>query len=90
MGDGGAPLLRNGGMKMKVLVYGAVMLVGIGELISERMQKRDRVLPKKRLYRSFGALAFGGLAVSGIQENIRRSLKRAARRKGAIWTLHAI
>ena len=38
------------------------MLVGIGELVSERLQKLDRVLPKKRLYRGFGALAFGGLA----------------------------
>lgn len=44
------------------LLCGAVMLVGIGELISERMQKLDRVLPKKRLYRGFGALTFGGLA----------------------------
>lgn len=44
------------------LLCGAVMLVGIGELISERIQKLDRVLPKKRLYCGFGALAFGGLA----------------------------
>lgn len=40
----------------------AAMLVGIGELISERVQKLDRVLPKKRLYRGFGALTFSGLA----------------------------
>lgn len=44
------------------LLCGAVMLVGIGELISERIRKLDRVLPKKRLYRGFGALTFGGLA----------------------------
>lgn len=44
------------------LLCGIAMLVGIGELISERIQKLDRVLPKKRLYRGFGALAFGGLA----------------------------
>lgn len=43
------------------LVCGAAMLVGIGELISERIQKIDRVLPKKRLYRGFGMLTFGGL-----------------------------
>lgn len=36
------------------------MLVGIIELISERIQKLDRILPKKRLYRGFGALTWGG------------------------------
>lgn len=43
------------------LLCGIAMLVGVGELISERLQKLDRVLPKKRLYRGFGALTFGGL-----------------------------
>lgn len=38
------------------------MLVAIGELISERLQKLNRVLPKKRLYRGFGTLTFSGLA----------------------------
>ena len=37
------------------------MLIGIAELISERILKLDRVLPKKRLYRGFGALTRGGL-----------------------------
>ena len=37
------------------------MLVGIVELISERILKLDRVLPKKRLYRGFGALTWGGI-----------------------------
>lgn len=50
------------GLLLLDLLCGAVMLVGIVELISERIQKLDRVLPKKRLYRGFGALAFGGLA----------------------------
>ena len=36
------------------------MIVGIAELISERFQKLDRILPKKRLYRGFGALVWGG------------------------------
>lgn len=36
------------------------MLVGIVELISERILKLDRILPKKRLYRGFGALTWGG------------------------------
>ena len=33
-----------------------LMLAGVCELISERIVKLDRVLPKKRLYRGFGAL----------------------------------
>ena len=37
------------------------MVVGIAELISERIAKLDRILPKKRLYRGFGALTRGGL-----------------------------
>ena len=38
------------------------MAVGIIELISERILKLDRILPKKRLYRGFGALIWGGFA----------------------------
>ena len=37
------------------------MVVGIAELIIERIAKLDRILPKKRLYRGFGALTQGGL-----------------------------
>lgn len=44
------------------LICAAAMIVGIVELISERIQKLDRILPKKRLYRGFGSLTFGGLA----------------------------
>ncbi len=40
---------------------GALMLLGIGELISERVAGLDRVLPKKRLLRGFGALTLGGI-----------------------------
>lgn len=43
------------------VICGAAMLVGIAELIRERRQKLDRVLPKLCLYRGFGALTFGGL-----------------------------
>ena len=39
----------------------AAMVVGIVELISERILKLDRSLPQKRLYRGFGALTWGGL-----------------------------
>ena len=36
------------------------MIVGIVELISERVLKLDRILPKKRLFRGFSALTWGG------------------------------
>lgn len=37
------------------------MLVGILELISERISKLDRILPRTRLLRGFGALTLGGI-----------------------------
>ena len=37
-----------------------LMLVGIMELISERIAKLDRLLSRLRLYRGFGALMIGG------------------------------
>lgn len=37
-----------------------LMLIGIFELISERIARLDRVLPQIRLYRGFGALMIGG------------------------------
>ena len=58
---------------------GVLMLIGVGELISERIAGLDRVLPGKRLFRGFGALTAGGLlgipmAILGL----KRSKKRAA------------
>lgn len=38
-----------------------LMLLGVGELISERMTGLDRVLPRHRLLRGFGALTMGGI-----------------------------
>lgn len=38
-----------------------LMLIGVCELISERVAKLDRLLPKKRLFRGFGALTLGGI-----------------------------
>ena len=38
-----------------------LMLIGLIELISERICKLDYVLPKKRLLRGFGALTLGGI-----------------------------
>ena len=37
------------------------MGLGVGELISERIAGLDRVLPKRRLLRGFGALTLGGI-----------------------------
>ena len=42
------------------IIPAVAMVVGIVELISERILKLDRILPKKRLHRGFGALTWGG------------------------------
>ena len=54
------------------------MVVGIAELISERIAKLDRILPKKRLYRGFGALTWGGfggmiVGLTGLFAGLRNS-----------------
>ena len=46
---------------MAALLPGGLMLLGVGELISERIAGLDRVLPKRRLLRGFGALTMGGI-----------------------------
>ena len=43
------------------LVPALLMLIGIAELISERIAKLDRILPGERLLRGFGALTLGGI-----------------------------
>ena len=43
------------------IIPALLMIVGIIELISERIQKLDRILPYKRLLRGFGFLTYGGL-----------------------------
>ena len=43
------------------MLPGGLMLLGVGELISERIAGLDRVLPKRRLLRGFGALSVGGI-----------------------------
>lgn len=42
------------------IIFAILLVIGIAELISERIAKLDRVLPKIRLYRGFGALTLGG------------------------------
>lgn len=38
-----------------------LMIIGIVEIISERIAKLDRILPRKRLLRGFGMLTIGGI-----------------------------
>ena len=47
---------------LAALLPGGLMLLGVGELISERIAGLDRVLPKRRLLRGFGALSVGGIS----------------------------
>ena len=41
-------------------------LLGLVELISERIQKLDYILPKARVYRGFGALSLGGITGAAV------------------------
>lgn len=52
---------ENAAINIVAIVPAVCMLIGIAELISERIAKLDRILPKARLYRGFGALTLGGL-----------------------------
>ena len=54
-----SPLMMT--LLMIAVIPAVLMLVGILELISERIAKLDRVLPKIRLIRGFGALTLGGI-----------------------------
>ena len=54
------------------------MLMGVGELISERIAGLDRVLSGERLFRGFGALTAGGIlgipmAILGLKRNKKRA-----------------
>ena len=56
-----------------------LMLAGVMELISERIAGLDRVLPKKRLIRGFGALTAGGIlgipaSMAGFKKKPKRTL----------------
>lgn len=57
--------MGDGVMRVMILVSvipAIMMLIGLVELINERICKLDRILSKKRLYRGFGMLYFGGIA----------------------------
>ncbi len=61
-----------------------LMLIGVGELISERITKLDRILPKKRLYCGFGALTLGGIV--GIPVSVIGLIARSTS-KLPLWML---
>ncbi len=56
-------LLRKGisWFSLLALIPAIFMLIGVIELVSERIQKLDWVLPKTRLYCGFGSLTLGGI-----------------------------
>ena len=60
------------------IIPSVLILIGIVELISERIHGLDRVLSGKRLFRGFGALTAGGLlgipaALYGMKQNKKRA-----------------
>ena len=63
------------------LLPGGLMGLGVGELISERIAGLDRVLPKRRLLRGFGALTLGGIGgmlVSAVGLTVQKEKKNPA------------
>ena len=43
------------------IIPAILIIIGIIELVNERINRLDRILTKKRLYRGFGALTAGGV-----------------------------
>ena len=61
------------------LIPGVLMLIGVAELISERIAGLDRVLSRIRLYRGFGALTVGGsLGIPASLLTLKKSRKRGS------------
>ncbi len=52
---------RMDGFSLAAVFPGGLMLLGVGELISERIANLDRVLTGRRLLRGFGSLTLGGI-----------------------------
>lgn len=50
------------GIVVLSVIPAVMMAIGVIELISERIERLDRKLPKTRLQRGFGFLTFGGMA----------------------------
>lgn len=54
-------LIKSGVVTSYSLLPAVLILIGLVELISERIARLDFVLPRVRLYRGFGALTLGGI-----------------------------
>ena len=63
------------------LIPAVLMLIGIVELIRERIAKLDRVIPRRRLLLGFGALTLGGILGTVI------SLIGLIMTKSSLWML---
>lgn len=63
--------------RVSEIIPGIIMIVGVIELISERIAGLDRILTKARLYRGFGMLTFGGLA--GMATSVRGAMEKEKR-----------
>ena len=76
-------LLLGGGSLFAVaaLIPAVLMLIGIVELIRERIAKLDRVIPRRRLLLGFGALTLGGILGTVI------SLIGLIMTKSSLWML---
>ncbi len=65
---------RVDGFSIISAIPGIFMIVGVIELICERIQKLGRALPKKRVIRGFGFLTIGGalgipISIAGMAKN---------------------
>ena len=89
-------LLKRGinAFSVVIAVPAILMLIGITELICERIQKLAWVLPKNRLYRGFGALTLGGIigivvSAPGLLSDKVSSLIWFMLAGSALWALFA-
>ena len=73
---------------MAALLPGGLMLLGVGELISERIAGLDRVLPKRRLLRGFGALTVGG--ISGMSVSVLSLVTQKEKKHPAIMLMGSL
>lgn len=70
------------------IIPALLMLVGLVELISERIQKLDYILPKARVYRGFGALSLGGITGGGRCAYRHRVRADSGRGRGHLLSVH--
>ncbi len=75
---------RVDGFSVISAIPGILMMVGVIELICERIQKLGRILPKKRVIRGFGALTIGGAL--GIPISLA-GMKKTEDKKRYAWML---